>query len=86
MCFAGSAQLSRMIVREAPAPLPARTAVPAIVAKSCSVIVEFAGRVTLIWFSNPEVETTGLTVEGTLLTPLITNRVPISRASVVFTW
>lgn len=49
-------------------------------------MVEFAGRVTLIWFSKLEVETTGLMVEGMLFTPLITSRVPISRATVVFTW
>ena len=44
----GSAQLSRMIVRDAPAPPPTRMAVPTIAVKSSRVIVEFAGRVTLI--------------------------------------
>ena len=68
------------------APPLTRMAVPAIVVKSCNVMVEFAGRVTLIWFSKLEVETTGLMVEGMLFTPLITSRVPISRATVVFTW
>ena len=84
--FTGGTQLRRMMVREAPAPPLTRMAVPAIVVKSCNVMVEFAGRVTLIWFSKLEVQTTGLMVEGMLFTPLITSRVPISRATVVFTW
>lgn len=73
------------MVREAPAPPPTKMAVPTIEVKSWSVIVELAGSATLIWFSKLETETAGLTVEGTLLTPLITSRVPISREAVVFT-
>ena len=77
---------SWMMVRDAPAPPPTKMAVPTREVNICREMVEFAGRVTLIWFSKLEVETTGLTMEGTLFTPLITSRVPISRDAVVFTW
>ena len=59
--FTGGTQLRRMMVREAPAPPLTRMAVPAIVVKSCNVMVEFAGRVTLIWFSKLEADTAGAT-------------------------